>query len=247
VNYIYFDCYSGFDLQMALGSLIDMTKDTDTARKACDAIITGGKLYTEETRRQSMEALLAFFDVSCDADIPDTKELIEKSHLSEKTKSLLTRWLIIKDDGKNHPCNYDLKETIYCAACLSILENIGAEKIYISSINQGTGVITKGTHIDFIPSKHTELLSKMANIPVFSVDIEKEILTPGALAFLYVLNAEHMPPKAHNVIKSGYGAGAENLSIPNLARCVLADDTGDETKLSLECIFSDMTTEFAMQ
>ena len=91
----------------------------------------------------------------------------------------------------------------------------------------------------------TELLCKMAGLHTAPVSIEKEILTPGGIMLLYVLGAKHMPPKAHNVIKSGYGAGDEQLSVPNITRCILAQDGEDELNLDFETVFSKMNTEFA--
>ena len=118
--------------------------------------------------------------------------------------------------------------------------------VFVSSVYQGNGVIATENNITVIPSPHTELLAKMSGMHTARVDIEKEILTPGGIMLLYVLGAKYMPPKAHNVLKSGYGAGAENLSIPNIARCILAEDNEDEPSLNLEAVFSEMNTEFGI-
>ena len=64
MKYIYFDCYAGFDVQMALGSLIDMGDSIDLAQKTAECILEPLTLYTEQTKRQGMDALFTFFDFS---------------------------------------------------------------------------------------------------------------------------------------------------------------------------------------
>ena len=46
MKYIYFDCYAGFDVQMALGSLIDMSENKDLAKKAGAAVFGEVTLFT---------------------------------------------------------------------------------------------------------------------------------------------------------------------------------------------------------
>ena len=245
MKYIYFDCYAGFDVEMALGSLIDMTKDTDSAKKAAIAITPDAKLYTEETKRQSMEAMLAYFEFGFPED-RSAEDVLENLCFDDDIKSKLKLWYKLKSDGKKHENSEQIKELIYCSACLNIIKNLEVTDVFISSVYQGNGVIATENNITVIPSPHTELLAKMSGMHTARVDIEKEILTPGGIMLLYVLGAKYMPPKAHNVLKSGYGAGAENLSIPNIARCILAEDNEDEPSLNLEAVFSEMNTEFGI-
>ena len=243
MSYIYFDCFSGFDVQLALGALIDMSKDTQVAQKAVGALIKDALIYTEETKRQSMEGTLAYLDF-CVTEEKPINEIIDVSDLSDEMKSKLKRWYKLKSDGRHYHFYDEINDLLFCAASLALIENSGAEKVYFSAIYQGKGVIAGENNITVIPSPHTELLTKMANILVTPANIDKEILTPGGIAFLYVLNAEYMSPKAHNVIKSGYGAGAEDLPIANVARCVLADDYEKELGLNIESLMSDIYTEF---
>ncbi len=243
MSYIYFDCYAGFDVQIALGSLLDMTKDTEIAQNTIKSLVKDTYVYTEETKRQSMEGTLAYFDF-CTTDERPIPEIIDSSTLDDDFKATLKRWYKLKSDGKRNHIYDELNELMFCAASLAILKDLGTDSFYVSSIYQGNGVQATENNITVIPSPHTELLGKMANIIVTPCDVEKEILTPGGIAFLYVLNAKHMPPKAHNIIKSGYGAGNENISIPNIARCVLADESDKELSLNLEGLISDVYTEF---
>ena len=244
MKYIYFDCYAGFDLQMALGALIDMSENCRLAEMTAQKIVPSAGLFTESVKRQSMDALLAYFDISGQKD-GNIEEFAERICTDDAMNSKIKRWLSLRDDGKKHDFAGELCELVYFVACAELIKESGAEKVYISAVGQGSGVIQKGNNIDFIPSKHTELLTKMTGIPIIDINVEDEILTPSALAFLYVFGAEYMPPKAHDVIKSGYGAGAKLLSVPNIARCILAKDEEDEVSLGFDCIFSEFSSEFA--
>ncbi len=243
MSYIYFDCYAGFDTQLALGALIDMTKNLSLAAETAKALVKDANLFTENTKRQSMEGTLAYFDF-CITDEKPITEIVDDSSLDDEMKSLLKRWHKIKSDGKCHHFYDEINDLLFCAASVAIIKELGAEKVYMSAIYQGKGVITGENDITLIPSPHTELLGKMAGISVIPSNIESEILAPGGIGLLYVLKAEHMPPKAHSVIQSGYGAGAESLSIPNVTRCVLADDENKEIELDIESLISDVYTEF---
>lgn len=243
MKYIYFDCYAGFDVQMALGSLIDMSKNDMYAKKAASDISPGCMLFSEEVKRQSMDALLVHFDM----EIPDEcsiNDVIDASSLDDEIKSTLKLWYKFKSDGMIHNFADEFKELVYCAACVASIKAIEADAIYVSAISQGNAVLTDGNKITAIPSPHTELLGKMADIYTVPSGIEKEILTPGGIALLYVMGAKHMPPKAHNVMESGYGAGSENLPVPNIVRCITAEDTNDELNLNFETMFSQINTEF---
>ena len=244
MKYIYFDCYAGFDVKMALGSLIDMTKDTESAIKIAKAITPDVHLYTEETKRQSMEATEAFFEFGTPEE-RNASEVIQSLCFDDDIKTKLKLWLKLKSDGKKNRQYNEVEELIYCAACLNIIKHLDVKDVFVSSIYQGSAAITTEKNITVIPSPHTELLCKIAGLHTAPISIEKEILTPGGIMLLYVLGAKHMPPKAHNVIMSGYGAGDENLSVPNITRCILAQEGEDEISLNFESMFSEMNTEFA--
>ena len=236
MKYIYFDCYAGFDVQMALGSLIDMSDKKDLALKTAQDILEPVTLYTEQTKRQGMDALLAYFDFSYSKS-DDTHKLIENSALDEALKTKLRSWYKLKSDGKKGNYIEDTRELLMAAASFAIIDSLEADSFYVSALFQGGGG-------NFKPSPHTELLAKMSELPIYPCAEQKEILTPGGIAFLKVLGAKYLSPQSHDVIKSGYGAGDDELSIPNIARAVLANDDGsEELFLNFEALISDMQAE----
>ena len=236
MKYIYFDCYAGFDVQMALGSLIDMSDKKDLALKTAQDILEPVTLYTEQTKRQGMDALLVYFDFSYSKS-DDTHKLIENSALDEALKTKLRSWYKLKSDGKKGNYIEDTRELLMAAASFAIIDSLEVDSFYVSALFQGGGG-------NFKTSSHTELLAKMSELPIYPCAEQKEILTPGGIAFLKVLGAKYLSPQSHDVIKSGYGAGDDELSIPNIARAVLANDDGsEELFLNFEALISDMQAE----
>lgn len=243
VKYIYFDCYAGFDVQMALGSLVDMTKDKTLAQNTALCMAYEATIFTEDVKRQGMDACLACYDFYYPEEQPII-EIIENCTLEDDIKSKLKQWYKLKSDGKARDFQEEFNELVYAAACFSIIKEENPDAVFVSAVYQGSGVNTSDGSFALIPSAHTELLAKMADLHISPYSIDSEILTPGGIALLYVLEAKYMSPGAHNVIKSGYGAGSGNLSIPNIARCILANkDETTETKLNFEAMISEMYAE----
>lgn len=243
MKYIYFDCYAGFDVQMALGSLIDMNSDATLAKSTALCLAYEATVLTETVKRQSMEANLVCFDFYYPEEQPII-DIIENCTLDSDIKSKLKLWYKLKSDGKVKDFHKEFSELVYTAACLSIIKEEECDAVFVSSVYQGSGVNTLDGSFSIIPSAHTELLAKMADIHTAPHSIDREILTPGGIALLYVLEAKHMSPQAHNVIKSGYGAGNEELSIPNITRCILADkEDTKEANLNFEAMISEMYAE----
>lgn len=242
MKYLFFDCHGGFDLQMAVSALIDMTDNKDIAMKALELIGIKAELISSRVTRCGMDAYLAYADFEVDEN-KSINDIIDSSRLDDKIRSRLKLWSKLKSDGRPYNPQKEQRSLIYASLCLSIIESIDAERIYISDILQGNAMGTDGAEFKFIPSAHTELLCKMAGLHTSPANIAKEILEPDAAAMLYILNAEYLAPRVHNVIKSGYGASDTDLmDIPNIARCIIADD-GEATEIvyrDFEAIISDM-------
>ncbi len=242
MKYLFFDCHGGFDLQMAVSAIIDMTENDETAREAASLLPIAGGLSTSRVKRCGMDALLAQLETKTDEE-GSIAEIIEALSLSDSLKSKLKLWHKLRSDGKPYNREKEQRELCYAVLCLILVERLGIERIYISEILQGNAMGTEGADLKIIPSAHTELLTKMAGLRTRSVNIPKEILEPSAAALLYIINAEYLPPRMHNVIKSGYGASQSDLSeVPNIARAVIAEDgeASEEVYRDFEAIISDM-------
>ncbi len=242
MKYLFFDCYGGLDVQMLASALADMADNMDFIKKTAELMPIKSEILSSRVNRCSMDAYL--LHLACEISEGESiSDIIEKSGLDDKIKSRLKLWYKLKSDGKPYKPESDQRELMYAAVCLSLIESLSPEHVYISEILQGNAMGAEGGELRFIPSAHTELLCKMAQLRTKQTDIAREILEPGAAALLYILDAEYLEPKMHNVIKSGYGASDnELLEIPNIARCLMAEDGEDKEAVytDFEAIMTDI-------
>jgi pyridinium-3,5-bisthiocarboxylic acid mononucleotide nickel chelatase len=143
---------------------------------------------------------------------------------------------------------------ITCAAVGA--EALGVDKIICSPLNVGGGMITCAHGTFPIPAPAT--LEMLKNAPVYSGEVQKELVTPTGAAIVSVLassfsNFPRMKPE-----KLGYGAGSRDLKdFPNVLRITLGESLEtkaenldaqaaaipEETVTILEANLDDMTPQ----
>ncbi|MGM0409888.1 MAG: LarC family nickel insertion protein [Bacillota bacterium] len=102
------------------------------------------------------------------------------------------------------------------------LEMLGIDKIYSSKLHTGTGFVNCDHGKMPVPAPAT--MELLEGIPVYSVGIEAEMVTPTGAAIISTLAESFGARKEMKIIKSGYGAGSRDLPIPNLLRVNLIED-----------------------
>ncbi len=97
---------------------------------------------------------------------------------------------------------------IVCAAVGA--EALQVERIVSSPLNVGGGTVKCNHGIMPVPAPAT--LELLKGIPVYSGEIQKELVTPTGAAIVKVLVSEFGPRPAMTTEKIGYGAGARNFA-----------------------------------
>ncbi|MBR3738305.1 MAG: nickel pincer cofactor biosynthesis protein LarC [Eubacterium sp.] len=127
------------------------------------------------------------------------------------------------------------------AFCL-LLDEIGAENIYVSPINLGKGRVKCAHGILPVPAPATaEIISGLG---VFSDEINGELTTPTGAALLkrFAKPSPSMP--VINIEKTGYGFGKKDFERPNCVRAFLGESAPkSEIIYELTCNIDDMTGE----
>jgi pyridinium-3,5-bisthiocarboxylic acid mononucleotide nickel chelatase len=143
---------------------------------------------------------------------------------------------------------------ITCAAVGA--EALGVDKIICSPLNVGGGMITCAHGTFPIPAPAT--LEMLKNAPVYSGEVQKELVTPTGAAIVSVLASGFgsFPPMTPE--KLGYGAGSRDLKdFPNVLRITLGESREtkagnldaqaaaipEETVTILEANLDDMTPQ----
>ena len=116
---------------------------------------------------------------------------------------------------------------IVCAAVGA--EVLGVEQFVCSPLNVGSGSVTCAHGIMPIPAPATLELLKGA--PIYSSDIQKELVTPTGAAIVKVIVSSFGPRQRMTAEKIGYGAGSRNFSgHANVLRISIGETQGEAVR-----------------
>ncbi|MBE0478820.1 nickel pincer cofactor biosynthesis protein LarC [Candidatus Aerophobetes bacterium] len=229
----YFDCFSGISGDMVLGALIDaglplqifskLINDLNfhhckvTSKKVKRARIVATKVdvtFSPNEKRRPAEMLNLIEGLNLPAQLKEKSKEIFLSLLKAEVKihqeSLET--LHLHELGS-------LDTLIDIVGTVVGLNTLGIEKVWTSKINLGGGRVNTA-HGNFpVPAPATTEL--LRGFPVYSSEVEAELTTPTGAAILKGLCADCGPIPDMKLEKVGYGAGAKDLSTPNLLRLLI--------------------------
>jgi uncharacterized protein (TIGR00299 family) protein len=125
------------------------------------------------------------------------------------------------------------------------LEWFAADRIVVSPINVGSGVVRTAHGVYPVPAPAT--LRLLGQAPVYGRDVNAELLTPTGALLLTAYASEYGPMPAMRVEGMGYGAGDRDLDgTPNVLRLVVGESTAPAAALRvsvIECEIDDMSPQ----
>lgn len=183
------------------------------------------------------------------------REMILSSDLSEKVKSTALSIFerIAAAEGKVHGCPPDevhfhevgavdsIVDIVGTAICLEYLE---VDKVFVSSVNTGSGYVRCAHGLMMVPAPATAELLK--GYPTYQAGAEKELATPTGAAVVAAL-AEYRNglPTEMEVQRIAYGAGSWELEIPNVLRIYYGEyrEISGKRRFLLETNIDDMNPQ----
>jgi uncharacterized protein (TIGR00299 family) protein len=176
--------------------------------------------------------------------LKEIREVIQRAAISEsaKQRAIAIFTALGKAEARVH--NTDVEEIhfhevgavdaivdIVCAAVGS--EALGVDQWICSPLNVGGGVVDCAHGTFPIPAPAT--LDLLRHAPVYSGEIQKELVTPTGAAIVHVLATKFAGFPCMKTEKIGYGAGSRNFAKhPNVVRLSLGEATvEDEPKPAL--------------
>ncbi len=236
---LYFDCFAGASGNMILGALIGLGVDADDLREELGKLgLSGWELAVETVDRSGISS------THVDVRVPEEKahrhlrhirQIFEESELSDAVKAraiaIFTRLAEAEarvhgiDVEKVHFHEVGAMDAIIdvAGACIGF-EMLGVERFVCSTIHTGSGFVNM-EHGKFPvpPPAVSELLQ---GIPVYSTEIEGELITPTGAAIISTLCESYGPMPEIKVEQTGYGAGTRTYDgFPNVLRLFLGDAT----------------------
>ena len=122
-----------------------------------------------------------------------------------------------------------------------LMEMIGAERVYVSPVNTGYGMVRCAHGILPVPAPATAYLLK--GVPSYAGRFEGELCTPTGAALLkyFADSFENMP--VMKTEKVGYGMGKKDFPAANAVRAFLGEMEDDGEVLELVCNIDDESSE----
>lgn len=265
---LYLDCFSGISGNMLLGALLDAGLPEEYLREELKKLpVSDYEIVIERVKKCGISA--TYVDVKLThyhhhghhheehhhRHLPDILEIIDQSTLADKikidSKKIFNQ--LAEAEAKVHGTTIEQIHFHEVGAVDAIIDIVGAaiglnwlavDAIYTSKLHVGSGFINCDHGLMPIPAPATAELLK--NIPYYSGDISKELVTPTGAAIIATLGSGFgaMPENfiSHTI---AYGAGTWELTIPNVLRMHIgevADDSGND-KIVIETNIDDLNPQ----
>jgi uncharacterized protein (TIGR00299 family) protein len=244
---LYLDCFAGASGDMLAGAMLDCGLDFETLRSELLKLgVQGYKLSLNRVDRSGISA--AKFDVHLEdsysrehhhehRSLTEIKQIISSSNLNEQVKqraqAIFQR--IGEAESKIHDIPIEAVHFHEIGAIDSIVDIVGAcvafdalkiERIVSSPLHVGSGTFQCAHGTYPVPGPATAELLK--GVPIYSKDIEGELVTPTGAAIISTLAESYGPMPMMRIEKIGYGAGTRNYpKFPNALRAIIGEMEAD--------------------
>ena len=125
------------------------------------------------------------------------------------------------------------------------LEWFGADRIVVSPMNVGGGMVRSAHGVFPVPAPATVAMVKDA--PVYSSGVQAELLTPTGALILTEYASSYGPVPPMRIDRVGYGAGDRDLEeTPNVVRVLVGEASDQPSTMSvtkIECEIDDMNPQ----
>jgi uncharacterized protein (TIGR00299 family) protein len=171
--------------------------------------------------------------------LKEIKELIAKAHISDHSKNTATAIFqaLGEAEAKIHSIDIESVHFHEVGAVDAIVDIVGAavgtealgvDEIICSPLNVGGSTVKCAHGVFPVPAPATVELLKGA--PVYSSDVQKELLTPTGAAIVKILATRFGPFPKMKIEKTGYGAGTRDFpGHPNVVRLTVGQSASIES------------------
>jgi hypothetical protein len=267
---LYFDCFSGISGDMVLGAMLDAGLPFEGLKSALGSLAVSG--YDVSATRVLRAGVSATKFVVEDRQpsgghphrhLAGICTLVDQSALSpagkDRAKALFQR--LAEAEAAIHDMPVEkvhlhevgaLDSIIDIVGAVHALEWFGADRVVSSALNVGGGTVKSAHGIIPVPAPATVKL--LGDAPIYSGDVQKELVTPTGALIVSSYATSYGPIPAMRVEHTGYGAGDNDFaSTPNVLR-VLVGREAESTVVSgvsrtesrvvvIECEIDDMNPQ----
>jgi uncharacterized protein (TIGR00299 family) protein len=274
---LYYDCFAGISGDMHLGAMIDLGVDVDYLKKElCKLPVHGYEIKVERDIRKGISGTRVqvviddhhqhMHDHHHDNGhghhnhntYREIRKMISDSKLDDSIKDLSIAIFAKLAEAEAIVHNKPADDVHFheVGAVDSIIDIVGAaicinllapDTIQCSTVELGGGSVICAHGVYPVPAPATVKI--IENMPVRKGTVDYEATTPTGAAILATCVNEFTDKSDFTILKTGYGIGARDSTIPNVLRVFLCEATSDreaETIPSfiIECNIDDMNPEF---
>ena len=243
----YLQCPTGIAGDMCLGALVDAGVPfeylQDTLQKL--GIDHEYHLHLEQVQRQGQRASKFHVDVLTENHshdhshhhhhhirarlLPEIEQLIQRANLPPRASdwSLQIFRQLAQAEGAVHgvaPEEVHFHEVGATDAIVDIvgtclgLDWLDIDKLYCSPLPTGGGTVKAAHGILNSPVPAVLQMWQTRNVPLYSNELNTELVTPTGAAIVVTLVEDFIPPPAMRLAKVGLGAGSKDLPLANILR-----------------------------
>lgn len=261
---LYLDCFAGISGDMFLGALFDLGVPIQTLSGSLTSMnLPNYRLTSEKIVKNSIcgtkARVLLLQKEHHHRHLSNIIEIINDSSLPMGVKKTSIRVFenLASAEAKIHGVPVDkirfhevgaVDSIIDIVGVVTSLDILGVEQVLCSPLPLGTGFVECAHGTLPLPTPATMELLK--GIPVKTIDIVGETVTPTGAALVKTLVSAFGPIPAIQIQATGYGAGDADRVIPNLLRAVLGETSDSLSELDhdalnvVEANIDDMNPEF---
>lgn len=268
---LYFDCFAGAAGDMILGALLDLGVPIAALREALGSLAVEGysvsgdrivKAGITSTKFRVHEHALAGAAAPSGAPahphhhLKDIRAAVDRSSLSPAGKARAHAMFarLAEAEAAIHGTSIErvhlhevgaLDSIIDIVGCVFALEYLAVDRVVVSPMNVGGGMVRSAHGVFPVPAPAT--LRLLGGAPIYSSGVPMETLTPTGALVLTEFAAAYGPMPAMRVERVGYGAGDRDLpETPNVVRAVLgsSDDAASAMRVAvMTCEIDDMNPQ----
>jgi uncharacterized protein (TIGR00299 family) protein len=259
---LYFDCFSGASGNMILGGLISLGVDPSLLVEEIKKLdIATFNLDVTSANKSGISAIhvkTEYPEEKIHRHLSDIEKIIDESRLSDSVKHNAKRVFgaLGAAEAKVHGVAIEKIHFHEVGAMDAIIDVVGAcigfeilgiEKFVCSKIHVGSGFVK--TDHGLYPVPPPAVAELLAGKPVYSTDLEGELVTPTGAAILTTFCESFGAANELELEKTGYGAGTRDYAdFPNVLRMQIGTSSSRnastvENLILLETNLDDMTGE----
>jgi len=250
----YFQCPTGIAGDMCLGALVHAGVPLEYITEKLEhlGLSSEYRLWAESIHRNGQLATKVHVDLTHSPTehhhhhhpdhptvirhLPDIENIILSARLPKRaeTWSLAIFRELAEAEGAVHgilPQKVHFHEVGATDAIVDIvgtclgLDWLEIEQLYCSALPTGGGVIRAAHGQLPVPAPAVLKLFESGQVPVYSNNIEKELVTPTGAAIVVTLAKTFGQPPAMSIQKVGLGAGSRDLPLPNILRLWIGESS----------------------